>query len=193
MNRLVSLVHVRQEDDRRSRWADRKLLDRITRTPDVSVMSVTGYDTFVSGRRKLNRVIDHSHELRAMLMNPYGAGAMRRVQSLGDPVPLLETYCKETAATIERLVSLASAGKKVTLKFYDDPPFWNLIVTGEYVWVQYCHDGHELKSQPEYVFAVDRDKPTLGLFSAFYVHVLNQWGNPQHPEYVRHARTDLPQ
>ncbi len=193
MNRLVSLVHVRQEDDRRSRWADRKLLDRITRTPDVSVMSVTGYDTFVSGRRKLNRVIDHSHELRAMLMNPYGAGAMRRVQSLGDPVPLLETYCKETAATIERLVSLASAGKKVTLKFYDDPPFWNLIVTGEYVWVQYCHDGHELKSQPEYVFAVDRDKPTLGLFSAFYVHFLNQWGNPQHPEYVRHARTDLPQ
>ena len=183
MNRLASLVHVREENDTRSRWLDRKLLDRITGTRDISVMSVTGYDTFVSERRKLNRVIDNSYELRVMLMNPYGAGAMRRVQSLGDPAPLFETYCQETAATLERLASLATAGKRVTLKFYDDPPFWNLIVTGEYVWVQYCHDGHELKEQPEYVFALIKDKPTQGLFSAFYVHFLNHWSDPHHPEY----------
>lgn len=183
MNRLASLVHVREENDTRSRWLDRKLLDRITGTRDISVMSVTGYDTFVSERRKLNRVIDNSYELRVMLMNPYGAGAMRRVQSLGDPAPLFETYCQETAATLERLASLAKAGKRVTLKFYDDPPFWNLIVTGEYVWVQYCHDGHELKEQPEYVFALIKDKPTQGLFSAFYVHFLNHWSDPHHPEY----------
>lgn len=183
MNRLVSLVHVREDSNWLSRWSDRKLLDRITGTRDVSVMSVTGYDTFVSQRRNLKNVIDHSYELRVMLMNPYSAGAMRRVQSLGDPAPLLETYCKETAATIDRLAALAAAGKQVTLKFYDAPPFWNLIVTGEYVWVQYCHDGHELKQQPEYVFALLKDKPTQGLFSAFYVHFLNQWSDPNHPEY----------
>lgn len=183
MNRLISLVHVRQENSRRSRWTDRKLLDQITGTRDVSVMSVTGYDTFVTERRKLRRVIDDSYELRVMLMNPYGAGALRRVQSLGDPAPLLETYRQETAATLERLSGLAAAGKKVSLRFYDDPPFWNLIVTGEYVWVQYCHDGHELNSQPEYVFALQKNKPTQGLFSAFYVHFLNQWNDPRHPEY----------
>ena len=183
MNHLVSLVHVREDSNWLSRWSDRKLLDRITGTRDVSVMSVTGYDTFVSQRRKLKNVIDHSYELRVMLMNPYGAGAMRRVQSLGDPAPLLETYCQEVAATIARLASLAAAGKQVTLKFYENPPFWNLIVTGEYVWVQYCHDGHELKNQPEYVFALQKDKPAQGLFSAFYVHFLNQWSDPLHPEY----------
>ncbi|HBU29492.1 MAG: hypothetical protein A2X71_09940 [Thiobacillus sp. GWE1_62_9] len=183
MNRLVSLVHVREESSWLSRWSDRKLLDRITGTRDVSVMSVTGYDTFVSQRRKLKNVIDHSYELQVMLMNPYGTGALRRLQSLGDPAPLLETYCQETAASIERLAALAAAGKQVTLKFYEDPPFWNLIVTGEYVWVQYCHDGHELKNQPEYVFALLRDKPTQGLFSAFYVHFLNHWSDPRHPEY----------
>ncbi len=183
MNRLVSLVHVREESSWLSRWSDRKLLDRITGTRDVAVMSVTGYDTFVSQRRKLQNVIDHSYELRVMLMNPYGAGAMRRVQSLGDPAPLLESYRQETAATIERLAALAAAGKQVTLKFYEDPPFWNLIVTGEYVWVQYCHDGHELKNQPEYVFALQKDNPTQGLFSAFYVHFLNQWSDPHPPEY----------
>jgi hypothetical protein len=51
------------------------------------------------------------------------------------------------------------------------------------VWVQYCHDGHELKTQPEYVFAMHKDKPQQGLFSAFYVHFLNQWDDPRHPEY----------
>lgn len=184
MNRLISLVHVRADE---ASWSSRRtrrmLFENIAGTRDVSVMSITGYDTFVSERRKLRRVIGQSYELRVMLMNPYGSGAMRRVQSLGDPAPLLETYSQETAATLERLASLAASGKKVTLKFYDDPPFWNLIVTGEHVWVQYCHDGHELKTQPEYVFALHKDRPQQGLFSAFYVHFLNQWDDPRHPEY----------
>jgi hypothetical protein len=183
MNRLISLVHVREEGNWLARWTDRKLLDRITGTRDVSVMSVTGFDTFVSERRQLRRVIDHSYELRVMLMNPHGPGAMRRVQSLGDPATLLETYRQETADTLERLASLAASGKKITLKFYEDPPFWNLIVTGEYVWVQYCHDGHELKTQQEYVFALHKKNPAQGLFSAFYVYFLNQWNDPRHPEY----------
>jgi hypothetical protein len=152
-------------------------------TRDVLVMSVTGYDTFVSERRKLSQVIDDSYELRVLLMNPYGPGALRRVQSLGDSAALLETYRHETEATIGRLANLAAAGKKVTLKFYDEPPFWNLIVTGEYVWVQYCHDGHELKAQPEYVFALSKNNPAQGLFSAFYVHFLNHWTDPRHPAY----------
>jgi hypothetical protein len=187
MLRQVALVHVRDESRRLSRWTtellDRKLLKEISSARDVSIMSVTGHDTLVSGARNLDRVIDNSYELRVMLMNPYGEGAMRRVRSLGDPEPLLETYCRETAETVERLAALAAAGKNVTLKFYDDPPFWNLIVTGEYVWVQYCQDGEELKTQPEYVFALHRETPRQGLFSAFYVHFLNQWNDARHPEY----------
>ncbi len=183
MNRLISLVHVRDDGSRPSRKANRSLLARIAGTRDVSVMSVTGYDTFVSEMRNLRQVIDDSYEMRVLLMNPYGPGALRRVQSLGNPDGLLETYQRETEATVERLQSLAAAGKKVTLRFYDDQPFWNLIVTGEYVWVQYCHDGQELKDQPEYVFALNKNNPAQGLFSAFYVHFLNHWGDQRHPEY----------
>ncbi|MGA7178093.1 MAG: hypothetical protein WBX11_00700 [Thiobacillaceae bacterium] len=183
MNRLISLVHVRERNNWFARWTDRKLIDRITGTRDVLVMSITGFDTFVSERSKLHRVIDNSYELRVMLINPYGPGAVRRVQSLGDPAVLLEVYRREVAASVDRLVSLITAGKKITLKFYEESPFWNLVVTGEYVWVQYCQDGQELKSQPEYVFAMSKDKPTLGLFSAFYMHFLNQWNDSRHPEY----------
>lgn len=182
-NRHVALVHVRDADDARTRRIDRALARRIAGSRDVSVLSITGYDTFVSRHRPLASVIDRSYELRVMLMNPLSPGATRRIQSLGAPAPLLDTYVRETAATINRLVELAAAGKQVSLKFYDDPPFWNLIVTGEHVWVQYCHDGRELKQQPEYVFALQRERPGQGLFPAFYVHFLNQWGDPRHPEF----------
>jgi hypothetical protein len=183
MNRIASLVHVQEgKSNWFSRRSYRSLRDKISGTRDVSVMSITGYDTFVSEKRNLHRFIEDSYELRVMLMNPYGAGARRRVQSLNKLVSF-EDYIRETEATIECLARLAAAGKKVTLKFYDDPPFWNLIITGEYVWVQYCHDGHELKTQPEFVFALRKDKPSQGLFSPFYVHFLNQWDDPRHPEY----------
>lgn len=116
-------------------------------------------------------------------MNPYGPGARRRVQTLNDTDAMLESCQRETEATVQRLAALVASGKKVTLKFYDDAPFWNLIVTGEHVWVQYCHDGQELKSQPEYVFSLNRSQPSHGLFPAFYVHFLNHWNDPRHPEY----------
>ncbi|MBZ0106425.1 MAG: hypothetical protein K8H84_12445 [Sulfuricella denitrificans] len=182
MNRIASLVHVREGNNWLSRWSGRDLLKKISGTRDVSVISVTGYDTFVSERRNLHRFIEDSYEIRVMLMNPYGAGAKRRIESLGKQASLA-SYRQETEATIERLAALAAAGKKVTLKFYEEQPFWSLIVTGEYVWVQYCHDGQELRNQPEYVFALRKDKPAQGLFSAFYVHFLNQWNDPRHPEY----------
>ncbi len=69
--------------------------------------------------------------------------------------------------SIAYLRKLASAGKKVKLKFYEEPPFWKLVVTGEYVWVQYCHDGHEVKTQPEYVFGLQHDNPQRGFFDPF--------------------------
>jgi hypothetical protein len=69
MVRLASLVHVREEGSWFSRWTDHNLLDRISGTRGVSVMAVTGYDTFVSKARKLGRVFDHSYELRGMLMS----------------------------------------------------------------------------------------------------------------------------
>lgn len=41
------------------------------------------------------------------------------------------------------------------------------MVLGDHLWVQYCHDGYEVKDQPEYVFALNRDRPRLGLFVPF--------------------------
>ena len=69
------------------------------------------------------------------------------------------------------------------LKFYDEEPFWKLVVLGDYVWVQHCHSGFTVKQQPEYVFALHRREPRHGLFVPFYMAFLNQWNDTRHPEY----------
>src|SRR3989442_361433 len=81
------------------------------------------------------------------------------------------------------LALLRNLGKMVKLKFYDDEPFWKLIVLGDYVWVQHCHSGFAVKQQPEFVFALQHREPRHGLFIPFYMVFLNQWNDARHPEY----------
>lgn len=183
MNKIASLVYAYEKDGWLSRWGERELRRKFLVARDISILSITGYDTFSSECARLQQPLDDSYEIRIMLLNPYSDGAIRRVNSLSASESLLETYCQETEASIAYLKKLASMGKKVTLKFYDEPPFWKLVVTGEYVWVQYCHDGYEIKEQPEYIFALQHDKPARGFFAPFYMYFLNQWNDPRYPEY----------
>ncbi len=183
MNKIASLVYAREKNGWFSRRGERALRRKHLCARDVSIISITGYDTFSSENCRLRDLLEHSYEIRVMLMNPDGEGAIKRVNSLGNPESLLETYRRETEASIAYLKKLSAMGKKVTLKLYDDRPFWKLVVTGEYVWVQYCHDGYEIKNQPEYVFALQQGKPTRGFFAPFYMYFLGQWNDPRHPEY----------
>lgn len=62
-------------------------------------------------------------------------------------------------------------------------PFWKVVIVGEHAWIQYCHDGYEVKTQPEYVSALRHDRPEQGFFPPFYVHFLNLWNDPRNAEY----------
>lgn len=183
MNKIASLVYAREGTNWFSRRGERTLRKKFLCARDVSIISITGYDTFSSENCRLQELLEHCYEIRVMLMNPDSGGAIKRVNSLPNPELLLETYRREIATSIGYLKKLSAMGKKVTLKFYDHQPFWKLVVTGEYVWVQYCHDGYEIKNQPEYVFALQQGKPTRGFFAPFYMYFLDQWNDPRHPEY----------
>jgi hypothetical protein len=89
----------------------------------------------------------------------------------------------EIEAVIGYLSGLRKFGKKVKLKFYDEEPFWKLVVLGDYVWVQHCHSGFAVREQPEFVFALQHREPRHGLFVPFYMVFLNQWNDARHPEY----------
>jgi hypothetical protein len=183
MNKLASLVHARDGAGWISRLQRRNIHKKLACARDVCIMSITGHDTFGAENSELQDALEKAYEIRVMLSNPYGDGVFSRVQSLDNPEVLLQEYRKEMEASIAYLRNLAAAGKKVELKLYDGPPFWKLVVIGEYVWVQHYHDGREVKAQPEYVFGLQHGNPERGFFAPFYKYFLDQWNDPRHPGF----------
>ena len=165
-----------------SRRRERALVRQLPAARDAFVLTLTGYDTFVAGDSLLRGVIEKAYEIRVMLVNPVGKALRERADSLPPEITVL-TLHTEIEATIGYLSGLRKFGKMVKLKFYDDEPFWKLIVLGDYVWVQHCHSGFAVKEQPEFVFALQHREPRQGLFVPFYMVFLNQWNDTRHPEY----------
>lgn len=182
--RLAALIHARPDGNGGgwlARWRERALIRRLPAARDAFVMTLTGYDTFVD-EYPLRGVIEAAYEVRVMLVNPLGNGVRKRIDSLPADVTLL-TFHREIEASISYLAELRKRGKKVRLKFYDREPFWKLVVLGDHVWVQHCHAGYRVRQQPEYMFALHHGNPRAGLFVPFYMHFLNEWNDPAHPEY----------
>jgi hypothetical protein len=164
------------------RWRERRLLKRLPAARDAFVLTMTGYETFVSEGSPLRGPLDGAYELRVMLVNPVGESLRRRADSLPPEITVLSLQA-EIEASIAFLAGLRRRGTKVTLKFYDQMPFWKIVVLGDHAWVQFCHAGFAVSEQPEYVFALQERNPRQGLFVPFYVHALERWNEPDHPEY----------
>jgi len=181
--KLASLVHARDAGAGwLSRWRERLLVRQLPAGRDASVLTLTGYDTFVAEESPLRPVIEKGYEIRVMLINPVGNELRRRADSL-PPEITAHTLHTEIEATVAYLAGLRRLGKKVKLKFYEEEPFWKVIVLGDHVWVQHFHSGFELRQQPEYVFALQHHEPRRGLFVPFYMYFLNRWNDPRHPDY----------
>jgi len=180
--KLAALVHARGSGGWLARLRERHLLRRLAPSRDAFVLSVSGYDTFVDERSFAAGALRTAYELRVMLLDPESAGAQQRASALPTDKGLAALRA-EVEASVARLEALRRSGRSVTLKFYGEAPLWKIVVLGEQVWVQFCHDGCELRHAPEYVFALDAREPTRGLFVPFYMMFMRKWGEPQHPEY----------
>ena len=181
--RLAALAYAKDGDQ--GWWSRRResaLIKGLPAARDVSVLTLTGYDIFVDKSSGLRDAMQSAYEIRVMLVNPVGEGLRKRVDSLQPDITLL-SFHTEIEATIAELAALRKMGKKITLKFYEHEPFWKVIVLGDHVWVQHCHSGFEVKHQPQYVFSLQHRNPRQGLFVPFYMHFLNQWNTPSHPDY----------
>ena len=176
----AALVFARDRVNWLTRLQERNLIRKMPAARDAYILTLTGYDTFADPKSPLRAPLEAAYEIRVMLLNPAVRAAERRVSSLPEAVTQ-QSYAQEVNASIEFLSALRVLGKKVTLKFYEHEPFWKVIVLGDHLWVQYCHNGYEVKEQPEYVFALNRDYPRLGLFVPFYIHFLEQWDASRHP------------
>ena len=163
-----------------SRWRERALVQQTPEAPDAYVLSVSGRDIFGNEHRRFGAALQSAADLRVLLLNPNGSAAQprddARLDEASDPAQLRE----DIRLSIDYLQSLRQRGRKVSLKFYDQPPFWKLVILGEHVWVQYFYGKDMSNGLPEYVFALNHKDPSRGLFMPFYMHFLEQWC-AQHP------------
>jgi len=178
----ASLVYARHRASWLTRWRERSLIRKLPAARDAYILTLTGHGTFGDEKSPLRESLQSAYEIRVMLLNPSARAAEKRVSSLPEEITQ-QSYAEEVEASIAYLTMLRTLGKMVTLKFYEHEPFWKVVVLGDYLWVQYCHSGFEVKDQPEYVFALNPDNPRLGLFVPFYVHFLEQWSDARHPHY----------
>jgi len=178
----AALVYARHRASWQTRWRERRLIRQMSAARDAFVLTLTGHDIFGDGNSLLRGPLQSAYEIRVMLLNPAAHAAEKRISSLPQEVTR-QSYTGEVEVTIAQLAALRTLGKKVTLKFYEHEPFWKLVVLGDHLWVQYCHSGFEVKGEPEYVFALNRHNPRLGLFVPFYMYFLEQWDDTRHPRY----------
>jgi len=179
---MASLVYARHRANWLTRWRERSLIRKLPAARDAFILTLTGYDSLADVKSPLRESLQSAYEIRVMLLNPAARATEKRVNSL--PVEITQqSYVDEVEASIAYLTTLRTLGKRVTLRFYEDEPFWKVVVLGDYLWVQYCHSGFQVKDQPEYVFALNPDNPRLGLFVPFYMYFLEQWGDARHPRY----------
>ena len=181
--RLASLVFARENDGWLHPWRGRWVVKTLPASRDVYVLSVTGYNTFVDRESLFESVLRNGYDIRVMLLHPGSDGAREHIQSFTNSPLSEETLVREVEASIACLDRLRRTGKKVELKFYGHAPTWKVVVLDEHVWVQYCHRGTELKTAPEYVFALHPRDPKKGFYVPFYMHFTGNWNNGGHPEY----------
>ena len=166
--RLTAVVHAGSSGQGwLSRLRERRLLKRTAAARDACLLSRTGYSTLVDEGSAVRTLLASAYEIRVMLVNPLVVASFRA----------------EIEASIAQLAKLRALGKRVTLKFCDEEPFWKVVVLGNHAWVQHCHLGCRLDEQPEYVFALQPGEPRRGLFLPFYMYFLERWSEREHPEY----------
>lgn len=182
-NKLAGLVFAR--DGRRgwwSRWRERRLMRRVAVARDTFVLALTGHETFVDPRSLFRPLLENAYEIRVLLLDPYGSGIRHRIEQLPDHITL-DSFHDEIAGTVRCLTELRKTGKNIELRFCDAEPDWKVVILGDHLWVQHCHAGCEVRSQPEYVFALQHERPREGFFVPFYTHFLDRWNRQAHAHY----------
>lgn len=121
-----------------------------------------------------------AQELNVMLAHPAGAGLRRRVATQARPKPL-SSLQEEIGVSLAYLADWRSRGGRVALKFYEQEPFWKVIVVGERLWVRDCHAAPGPWPEREYEFG---GRPVAqAAHTPFFMHFLDRWNDSRSPEY----------
>ncbi len=146
----------------------------------VFVLALTGRDAFFGAGSPLRKAIAEVQDLSVMLAHPAGGGLRRRLATQPRPTPLASLR-EEIGASLAYLADRRSRGTRVTLKFYEQEPFWKVIVLGERLWVRDCHAAPGASPGRTYEFG--GESPAHAAHTPFFMHFLDRWNDSRNPEY----------
>ena len=164
-----------------ARKKNRKLKEDQGISRDIMVIGSTGHRTFANSNGELHNVIKNCREARIMLLNPYSEGADIRAKSITDSEITQSRLAEQIRESIAFLKELRSLQKNIRLKLYASVPFLKMTISGDYIWAKHYHAGFDVIGMPEYIFRhIQRPGSLYGIF---YQYFMNQWNNPEIPEY----------
>ncbi len=146
----------------------------------VFVLALTGRDAFFGVGSPLREAIAGAQDLSVMLAHPAGGGLRRRVATHARPTPL-SSLQQEIGVTLEYLADWRSRGARVAVKFYEQQPFWKVIVLGERLWVRDCHAAPG--PWPERAYEFGGRPPARAEHTPFFMHFMDRWNDSRNPEY----------
>jgi hypothetical protein len=147
---------------------------------ELLLISHTGFFTFVDPKGDLHNVIQKCRQARIMLLNPYGERAnLKKILSPG--AISAEIFYEHIKKSLEFLKAVENLKNNIRVKLYPGPPFLQLTILGDYLWIRYYHSSPNRPVTPEYSY---RQTPDHGsLYIPFYHYFLAQWNDPRLPEY----------
>ena len=181
MAREAGLVSLSSSRGVFARKRNRKLKEKQGIARDIMVIGSTGYRTFANSSGDLHNVVRNCREAKIMLLNPYGDGANIRAKSILDPEITPARLGEQIQESIAFLKELRSVQKGIRLKLYEHVPFLKMVISGDYIWMQHYHAGHDVQGMPEYIFKHIQSPGSL--YGIFYQFFLSQWNDPDIPEY----------
>lgn len=146
-------------DEKTRDWDD--LIERLNsnRSTYVYIMAVTGEHTL--GRKTsplFNFINAFEGELRILLIKPFCKAFCERAHALQISH---ERYVKEIEETIDVCRELKAAGRNVSVKLYEQKPIWKMILTEQYLWLQYYSPSKNVEKTPVYSFFGNTAKTSL--------------------------------
>ncbi|MGB2580288.1 MAG: hypothetical protein WBC83_01170 [Minisyncoccia bacterium] len=125
----------------------------------LHILGATGWRTFGSPQSPLHDLlISFQGVIRILLIKPGSDGFKRRTVDLKHHE---EEYKREILNTIEFCKELKEKHhKNIEVRLYTEEPIWKMILTEQYLWLQYYDPSSPVEDTPVYTLQT-REPPTL--------------------------------
>lgn len=138
------------------------------------ILGATGQETFQNEQSPLYRLVrEFQGELKVMLLDQHSDKVVERARAVNTSVP---DYRKEIGTSISYLKEIYKSKAVMEVRTYSCLPSWKMIMTEQYLWLQYYSPGDHVDSTP--VFGIYKNNNNYNsLYDHYFYDFHKKWDN----------------